>query len=163
MLKRAIRSLRNKPKTLRNNIAMGVAGLFTFGVFVVWQLFAGMLQDATPDGVLVQTEDAAGFSNFFDRLGDQAASVKKAFSEAVEEADDETVVESVSEVDGPSLDPVPRLEQAARERMNVSSAASTRDTGGVQESSVLAPKPVRIVTVKGLFNNQLEFSYAEKD
>lgn len=78
MIKRLLRNLRQKPKAIRDNIALSIAGIFTavVGSFWLYNFPATHSLEAT-----VEADDAASFSNLFSDFKDQVASLKEATQE----------------------------------------------------------------------------------
>lgn len=74
MIRKTLLHLRQKPKSIRNNVAMGIAGAVTFMVFLVWASYIperfSVLSSAP-----IANPDKAIFSNFFDLIGRQFANV----------------------------------------------------------------------------------------
>ena len=86
MVRRWIGSLRNKPKSVRDNVALSVAGGVTVLVVLGW-LFV------TPTTVTDVASEAkaqpSAFSTLFDQLRDQTAAVTDSFNEAKETVTEE--------------------------------------------------------------------------
>ncbi len=81
MLKRLIKNIRQKPKYVRDNIALMIAFVITSGIFSVW-LYNAPARYAEIDNrqgqVSVLKEDKVGFAGVFSNIGKQFASIKEA-------------------------------------------------------------------------------------
>ncbi|NCT01882.1 hypothetical protein GW766_01345 [Candidatus Parcubacteria bacterium] len=97
MIKRLLRNIRQKPKAVRDNIALGVAGVFTAAVFSVWAYnFPSKVASLASESPANVAEDAVGFTDFFTDIRDQLATLKKAEDEelAIEASSSDTIVVS---------------------------------------------------------------------
>jgi len=97
MIRRLIRNIRSKPKPVRDNIAMVIAGVFTFAVFSVW-MYHSPARFVSLSGDSTLTPDESGFSGFFDQVSGQFASLKEAVS-----APDEAATTSEVEIVKPDM------------------------------------------------------------
>ena len=145
MVKSLIRNLRKKPKTTRDSIAFGVAGVFTFMVFSVWAY-------NTPDrfstlsafGELESgdTIEEAGFSSFFTNLRDQLAGVAQSVEEVVETEESGTDAMDTSSSEnnsGNTMDIQEMINTIARPTTTTSTSSKPRNP----EASL---REVRIIT-----------------
>lgn len=138
MLRRLIRNIRQKPKPVRDHIALGVAGIFTALIFTVWLYhtpakFSSVAEDQKP------AEDTSGFADLFGRMKDQWASVK-------ESVPTEAEISSETEEQIPVVMPVIEATTSTSSAPTMSVAA----TSSASEESVAttsAPRAIRIVTV----------------
>lgn len=79
MLKRVIKNIRQQPKAVRDNIALGCAGIFTALITVIW--LANMpARFTTTEDVLLSTEESSNFSNLFSNLKEQFAAAGESLS-----------------------------------------------------------------------------------
>lgn len=94
MIKRLLRSIRQKPKNTRDTIALAIAGSVTAVVLLAW-VYNVPTKYATIEEKHAESEAAApGFSQFFDEIGDQITEVKASIKESIATSTkkDETVV-----------------------------------------------------------------------
>jgi len=75
MIRSTLIKIRRKPKYVRDNIALGIAGTFTAAVFAVW--FLNTPTEFLQKGAAVAEESPRAFSTFFQQIGKQFASVKE--------------------------------------------------------------------------------------
>ncbi|MCB9812054.1 hypothetical protein H6778_00125 [Candidatus Nomurabacteria bacterium] len=158
MLKRLIRQIRQKPKGVRDNIALGTAGVFTFLVFTVWLYHAP--SRFTSEASLSRDDGTAGFTQIFDTLQEQVANVKESVSAATEASPEEPIpsnplqaqidraltehnAQSMSGSSTAQIRSANELEPAPETAEE--SASATIDTKAVEAASG-APRTVRIVT-----------------
>lgn len=96
MLRRWVQKLRHKPKSVRDNIALGVAGSITAAILLAWVF-------VTPEKigtVADSSEDRPGtFSLLFDRIKDQTASIADSFNSVVNVAEEQSADTSTPEND----------------------------------------------------------------
>ncbi|MEN9922276.1 MAG: hypothetical protein RL097_553 [Candidatus Parcubacteria bacterium] len=79
MIKRILRNLRTKPKSVRNNIALGIAGTFTALVFSVWLYhFPNKISSLTEFSQSNKNKNTAEFTDFFGQVKDQIATLNEA-------------------------------------------------------------------------------------
>lgn len=84
MIKRILRNLRMKPKSVRNNIALGIAGTFTALVFSVWLYhFPNKITSLTEFSQSNKNENTAEFTDFFGQVKDQIATLNEATGDEV--------------------------------------------------------------------------------
>ncbi|MBP6881182.1 MAG: hypothetical protein KBC35_01000 [Candidatus Pacebacteria bacterium] len=83
MIKRLIKNLRQKPKSTRDAVALGLASVFTAMVTLVWFYNSPAKMPAL--GEMVVKEEKPAFSGFFSGFKDQLASVGQSV-ESVKEA-----------------------------------------------------------------------------
>jgi hypothetical protein len=126
MIRRLIKSLREKPKSSRDTVAFISASLITGLVFTTWA-YNGPAKHIAVDNKINPESQAAspGFSQFFDGLSDQIERIKE-IGEAVqidEEGqliDMESVVDSFEKLNTPELtkstSSAPETEQKAPSR-----------------------------------------------
>jgi cytoskeletal protein RodZ len=96
MLKRLIRSIRQKPKSSRDNIALIIALSFTGVVLLVWIInfpdrLAALEEKNNPNA----KDDSPGFSKFFEGISDQLADLKENSTTTIE-SENQTEVEPMS-------------------------------------------------------------------
>jgi hypothetical protein len=79
MIKRLIRNIRQKPKAIKDNIALGIAGVFTAIVGSFW-----LYNFPTTHSLQIATEadETAGFSGLFSDFKDQMATLKESAQES---------------------------------------------------------------------------------
>ena len=70
MIKKLLISLRQKPKHVRNNVAFGAAGIFTFAVFSIWAYNLPSALESRNGG-----NTASLFSSVVDEVKDGASSI----------------------------------------------------------------------------------------
>ncbi len=105
MIKGWIRKIRQKPKHVRDNIALLLALIFTSGVTAVWLYNAPARYSAIGEKY-AETEDAEkspGFANIFSGVGEQFASLKEVFSSMATTTDNSEATGSV-QVEASSTD-----------------------------------------------------------
>lgn len=94
MLRRFITQLRHKPKAVRDNIALGVAGSMTAVVVLAWVL-------VTPENISTVASEArkqpGTFATLFNQIKEQTATVVESVT-AVKTAVDEEVAEEATPV-----------------------------------------------------------------
>lgn len=134
MIRSLIGKIRRQPKAVRNNIAFGIAGTFTACVFMVWAYqLPSRLSEVTE--VTGGAEEVGIFSQIFDQLGEQVATVKESFPDnAVEEGEENPLDSLVAEYRASSTSSTTALFSIAS-----STAATTTDV-------TIQPRIVRIVT-----------------
>ncbi len=146
MLKRLIRSIRQKPKVVRDNVALGAAGFFTAAVCAVWlyHMPSKMESIASEQG---KGEETPGFSDLFGKIGDQFATVKEAVSTVSDSEDKTKVSTEAAEAE------VVATSSVAAETATTTPVASSSSTSVVTGSSTVsaeestdAPRPIRIIT-----------------
>lgn len=89
MIKSLIKNIRRQPKATRDKIALGVAGLFTTAVFMIW-LYHMPTKISSIAAEHQSDESSPGFSQLFKEIGGQISSVKEAISESVPEEEGAT-------------------------------------------------------------------------
>lgn len=135
MLRRWIGSLRNKPKAVRDNVALSVAGGATALVALGW-LFI------TPETVTTVAsevkEQPNAFSTLFGQLREQTAAVTDSFSNARQTVGEEWEAAVASST----------FEEAESERTTTSTSATTTETTATSSNPVSEPtgRTVRIAT-----------------
>ncbi|MCA9354468.1 MAG: hypothetical protein KC877_03040 [Candidatus Kaiserbacteria bacterium] len=87
MIKSFLRYLRRQPKSARDNIALGFAGLFTAAIFMIWLANAPARSAAIAER-MNGGDDGPGFGNLFSQIGDQVSGAKEAVKETVESSDE---------------------------------------------------------------------------
>lgn len=129
MLKRFLRNLRQKPKPVRDQIALGAAGVFTAAVFVVWVYHFPNQISSQGAEAQKNLEASPGFSQFFSSFKEQFSAAKESFFEVVEE---EPAVQLPVTEEASAAEPifVPR---------NNTASSTVPET---------APREIRIVTTK---------------
>jgi hypothetical protein len=104
MLARLIRSVRQKPKPIRDQYAFWTAILFTVLVGGVWGF--GLSGSVNTDVSSVQQPDSAGvFSSFFDEIGGKLSEVTDSIS-AISEPEESSPVVATSSVRSTSSQPL---------------------------------------------------------
>ncbi len=79
MLISFLRHIRSKPKAVRNNYAMLLAGVFTAVVALVWG-FTSLQMPAVSIQTTAEETKSAPFANLFGQLKDQLAAAKASFA-----------------------------------------------------------------------------------
>lgn len=151
MIKRLIRTIRRQPKGKRDSIAMGIAGVFTAMVFMVWiynmpERFASIAEKNSNDS-------SPGFSQLFSEVSSQASAIKASISgeEDIKAGFEEVEPESQT-VDGfwseattsPIL--VAASTTVTSSPNQASSTVSTSSSTPAQQPATVSPREVRIVT-----------------
>jgi hypothetical protein len=147
MLRKLIGTIRRQPKHTRDNVALGIASTVTFVVAAVWLVnapatFSGML------GVDTQENQTA---SFFDKMSEQTASVKDAFT------DEDSPVASVKDLIAEYQSEIVATTSVQSESENTDVLGTTSsEQSGSQETQrfttestyeTVEPKEVRIQTV----------------
>lgn len=146
MLKRILRSIRQKPKPVRDNAAMLIAGAFTCMVFLLWAYHAPTkFSAAEKQGV--QTESPSGFTDLFGRIGSQLGAI----TEAVKSEEGDEAVSPISSETGDGETEQPAVNSAAtttpmKDLESTSSVAVPTPTPQAEQLSSQA-RVVKIVTV----------------
>ncbi len=79
MIKRLLRNIRQKPKVVRDNIALGIAGMFTAIVFSIWVYhFPSKIAALTDSTQSDKGEGSPAFTDFFGEIKDQIATLNEA-------------------------------------------------------------------------------------
>lgn len=79
MIKRLLRNIRQKPKAVRDNIALGIAGTFTAIVFSIWVYhFPSKIAALTDSTQSDKGEESPAFTDFFGEIKDQIATLNEA-------------------------------------------------------------------------------------
>lgn len=94
MIKRLLKSIRQKPKHSRDNIAFSLAALFSGLIFVVW-LYNAPVRHTVIEERYVNTEESdstSSFSSFFSNFRDQMASIKDSVKIEEQLADEEVII-----------------------------------------------------------------------
>lgn len=74
MIKRLLRNLRQKPKAVRDNIALGIAGVFTFIVGSFWLYNFPATHSLS---TALEADDDPAFSGLFSDFKEQVATIKE--------------------------------------------------------------------------------------
>lgn len=142
MVKRLLRSIRQKPKVFRDQIALGVAVLVTGSIFTVWLVtaptrFASDSQQAqAPDS----ESERSGFANIFD-----------GFNDVLDQSRNNTMTGAAIEADAP---PEPTLAELVAsleaERAAENATTSERVPVGVWNSlpTTTSAREVQIIPVQ---------------
>jgi len=77
MIKRFLRNLRQKPKGVRDNIALGIAGTFTAIVFMVWLHHFPSKAAVLTSQEQTKADEKPGFAGIFGDFKEQLASLKE--------------------------------------------------------------------------------------
>jgi hypothetical protein len=160
MIKRLIRNIRQKPKAVKNNIALGIAGVFTAVVSSFW-----LYNFPTTHSLKITTEadNMAGFSGLFSDFKDQVATLKESAQEGSNQLATGTPESSVSREQIDIKEFYPPVLNATSSTTTLDTVASTTPfnfpTGsaatGTQQNTVSnehnsppgeTSRPIRIVT-----------------
>jgi len=154
MLKKIIKNIRQKPKAVRDNIALGIAGVFTAMIVMVWAIdmparYSEIQQNQADD-------ESTSFFNLFSNFKEQLATAEEATPD--ENATTSTQVIK-SEIDGQD---VPVEDWALQGVSGVGTTSQNRATSSVATATTTAafatssdtvtnnetnPRAIRIVTV----------------
>lgn len=140
--------MRQKPKPVRDNIALGIAGVFTALVFSVWlyQVPSQIHAVSTP----TKDDDSSAFTELFSSMKDQLATVKESTttSTSTEVAATTTLVWSDYANATGTIEYAPAAEGVVVATTTVATTTSS-DTFSTTSDQLPAPRPIRIVTVSG--------------
>ncbi len=153
MIKHLLKNIRKKPKAVRDNIAMGIAGTFTALVFSFW-----LYNVPEKFSAIQENDNESSFFSLFSNIKEQAAVVA---SEDVSESDetDSRVNAADLILSGDYVAPPPEKKEAYYVTVASSTSLSedSASTTAASASEVVAPvssdpvsaRSIRIVTVKG--------------
>lgn len=143
MIKRLIKSIRRKPKGVRDNIAMSIAGVFTAAVFVVWLYHMPARQSVIAEKAA--NDSTPGFSQIFREIGTQATAIKSSLSEVSKEENEPEAQKSSLETEGDFSQGVFTSSPNTSSSSTSSSTTSSSTSSSVQSAPTI-PREVRIVT-----------------
>lgn len=126
MLRRLILSIRNKPKHVRDNYALGIAGTCTAIVLLVWLYHWPTMMTARSEGRIhtEEGENTMPLSGFFDQAKEQIATARESLEE-IATSTDSTDADTSSLVDMQSAMAAGANRSTTSLRTVASSTAST--------------------------------------
>ncbi len=149
MLKRFLRDVRQKPKGVRDNIALASAAIFTALVFSVW-----LYHFPSKVETLVAREEAAkddpAFTSFFSGMKEQLANLQGAKEEAVVVTTEEEVGSSYQDPFASTVAATSSLDSFLFATSTPTSSSTTVVATTSQEAVpvlINAPREIRIITV----------------
>ncbi len=145
MLGKLIRTIRKKPKPVRDNIALSIASGFTIVILGFW---AYHLPSRLQVSEIVPTESTSAFSTFFDTAKDQFATVRESMRESTAGLNELTSTSSVG-----AMATTSELQLLVNVESVGSTTASTTATSSIPASSTnittdsSQPRVVRILPI----------------
>lgn len=156
MIRILIKYLRRQPKAIRDNIALGMAGVFTavVAVFLFYTAPNGFFA-SVEGGKVTDEESSSVFSHFFSDIGSQFSSVKEAVTETTKTFDE---IRKASEEHGnasttSSGDEINYFStsSAFEEKVAIYSSSTVNDVGAssseadVSSSTYGKPRAIRVI------------------
>lgn len=150
MLKRLLINIRQKPKPVRDNIALAIAGVFTAVVCTVWIFNAPSKYSASINNSQSEEDKSPGFADIFSNIGQQFATVKESVVDSAPEIrEKESLVENDSDVLPAGVAVATTSGSGVSSTTTASSTVLTgQETASSTASTTTAARPIRIVAVK---------------
>lgn len=151
MIKSLIKNIRQKPKSTRDNIALGLAGVFTAIISMIWLYNLPARYSALEEEH--KEKESSGFASLFSGFKDQFASVKEATPEEVEPTSTIDIQDNRTNVgDGNvpiqdwALQNTSNVENSTTSSSSVSQYGFATSSQKVQ-STESSNRPIRIITI----------------
>lgn len=146
MIKRLLRNLRQQPKGVRDNIALGIAVVFTSMVAFGW-LYSLPMRVADRTGAAT-AEEQPGFTALFKGIKDQVAGVKEAITTDVAPASaDREVIDEEYQVVMPQAALQKNASPAVTTVAATTTATTTESWQDRATSSTVTLEPVRSIRI----------------
>lgn len=142
MLRRLIRSVRKKSKGTRDNIALGIAVMFTGVVAVTW-LYHWPMGAESMSAEVSQTTEKSAFADLFSSFKDQFSELKEESASIKKEAEEKSLASDLAPEPVATGAPSVSYESSMENSSTGTIASQTTTTSGQMES---VPQPIRIVT-----------------